>query len=217
MAWSLTVVLWEDPITGAYTGYRQRALSRELDDQMRSWQRSGPPAAGRQRVSADGQAVGPPIPLEALRGMARRYRIDARPGAAIARLTIPAVGVDAIAVNGTEPPQLRAGPGRHLASAMPGERRLVYVAGHRTTFGAPFSRIDELSAGDEVRLDLPYATILYRVTGSTIVDDEDVSVLEPGTRERLALQACHPRFFASHRYIVWARPTAAFEPVSGQA
>jgi len=89
---------------------------------------------------------------------------------------------------------------------MPGEGRLVYVAGHRTTYGAPFSDIDRLQRGDPVTLELPYATFAYVVTGSRIVDDDDLSVLRSRGREELVLQACHPRFFASHRYIAYAKP-----------
>ena len=91
---------------------------------------------------------------------------------------------------------------------MPGEGELVYVAGHRTTYGAPFSDIDELEPGDAVSLELPYGTVEYRVTRHRIVDDNDLSVLETRGREELVLQACHPRFFASQRYLVYARPVS---------
>jgi sortase A len=89
---------------------------------------------------------------------------------------------------------------------MPGQGELVYVAGHRTTYGAPFADIDELRRGDPVSLRLPYATIVYEVTGHVIVPATDLARLKSQGREQLALQACHPRFFASHRYIVYARP-----------
>jgi sortase A len=91
---------------------------------------------------------------------------------------------------------------------MPGERQLVYVAGHRTTYGAPFSDIDRLQPGDRITVELPYATIQYRVSGHRIVDDNDASVLKSQGHEELVLQACHPRFFASQRYLVYARPVS---------
>jgi len=91
---------------------------------------------------------------------------------------------------------------------MPGERELVYVAGHRTTYGAPFSNIDRLDPGDSISLELPYGTVEYRVTKQRIVDDNDLSVLESQGREELILQACHPRFFSSQRLLVYARPVA---------
>ena len=89
---------------------------------------------------------------------------------------------------------------------MPGEGKLVYIAGHRTTDSAPFAKIDRLKRGDRIRLEMPCATFDYTVTRHRIVDDQDLSVLVSGPREEVALQACHPRFFATQRYIVWARP-----------
>ena len=91
---------------------------------------------------------------------------------------------------------------------MPGEGEIVYVAGHRTTYGAPFSAINELEPGDAITVELPYGTVEYRVTRHRIVDDNDLSVLESHGREELVLQACHPRFFASQRYLVYARPVS---------
>jgi sortase A len=86
---------------------------------------------------------------------------------------------------------------------MPGENRLVYIAGHRTTYLAPFSHIDAIRKGDYVRLEMPYATFVYRVYMHRIVTASDLSVLRSPKHELLELQACHPRFFATHRYIVY--------------
>jgi len=114
--------------------------------------------------------------------------------------------VTAVVVNGTSVADLRRGPGRHLDTFMPGERELVYIAGHRTTFGAWFGKINEIQPGDLITIELPYATLVYRVTKHRIVDDNDLSVLKSPHHEELVLQACHPRFFASERYLVYARP-----------
>ena len=100
---------------------------------------------------------------------------------------------------------------------MPGEGELVYVAGHRTTYGAPFSRIDHLHKGDRISLELPYATFDYAVTGSRIVGASQTSVLNSKGHEQLVLQACHPRFFASHRYLVYAKPVRVTPRGSGHA
>lgn len=91
---------------------------------------------------------------------------------------------------------------------MPGEGELVYIAGHRTTWGAPFSDIDTLRKRDRVTLELPYATFRYAVTGRRIVKSDAVWVLRSKGSEQLALQACWPRFFASHRIVVYAKPVA---------
>jgi sortase A len=111
-----------------------------------------------------------------------------------------------VVVNGTDAGTLKKGPGRDPRTFMPGEGELVYVAGHRTTYSAPFSDIDDLRAGDRVTVRLPYATFVYRVTGHVVVPANDIARLRSRGREVLALQACHPRFFASHRYIVYASP-----------
>jgi sortase A len=120
--------------------------------------------------------------------------------------------VSEIVVNGTDSSTLKEGPGRYLGSAMPGENELVYIAGHRTTYGAPFSRIDHLRRGDPVFVELPYGSFRYRITGHRIVDDNEVSVLESRGYEQLALQACHPRFFASQRYIAYAELVSVTPP-----
>ena len=88
---------------------------------------------------------------------------------------------------------------------MPGEGQLVYIAGHRTTYLAPFAHIERLRSGDPVTLDVPYGTFRYRVFKHEVVDANDLAVLRSHGREVVELQACHPRFFATHRYIVYAR------------
>lgn len=195
LAWSVTVYLWKDPFTTAYTAYEQRRLETKLDQQFERWTPSPKPAKSgvSQPPNAD------------VRFEARRYRLASEEGDPVARLEIPRLDLDAVIVNGTSSGDLRRGPGRHLETSMPGEGRLVYVAGHRTTYGAPFSAIDKLRPGDAIFLELPYASLEYLVVSHRVVDDNDLSVLESRDREELVLQACHPRFFASDRYLVYAR------------
>lgn len=195
LVWAATVYLWKDPFTTAYTAYEQRQLSRSLDRQFRRWEPKRLPTAHAT----------PPKPVDISR-QARRFRLESKDGDAIARIVVPRLHLNAVVVNGTSVWDLRRGPGRHLETFMPGEGRLVYIAGHRTTFGAPFSHIDDLRPGDLISLRLPYASVTYKVTGHRIVDDNDLSVLKSGRREELVLQACHPRFFATQRYLVYARP-----------
>ena len=113
-----------------------------------------------------------------------------------------------VLVDGTDESSLKKGPGRDLRSYMPGQQRLVYIAGHRTTYLAPFSHINDIRAGDYIRLEMPYATFTYRATRHRIVAADDMSVLRSPNHELLELQACHPRFFATHRYIVYAKLVA---------
>src|SRR5262245_6942269 len=155
LAWAATVYFWKDPFTTAYTAYEQRRLASQLDDQFESYEPLRSPVAAHP-----GTQKPRPAPRDDVRREARRYRIARADGDAIARLTIPRLGLSAVVVNGTAVDDLRRGPGRHLDSFMPGERELVYIAGHRTTYGAPFGDIDELEPGDPVTIEVPYATIV---------------------------------------------------------
>jgi sortase A len=199
LAWTATVYLWKDPFTTAYTAYEQRRLESNLDRQFESWK-----PAPEQVV----QPGTPKPPRDDLSREARRFRLASDDGDAIARLRVPRLGLSLVVVNGTNTSDLRRGPGRHLETFMPGEGELVYVAGHRTTYGAPFSDINRLEPGDTIAVELPYGSVEYRVTKHRIVDDNDLSVLESSGREQLVLQACHPRFFANQRYLVYARPVS---------
>ena len=198
LAWAATVYFWKDPFTTAYTAYEQRKLESKLDQRFERWTPIRQPASHAPRK--------PKPSIADVRLEARRYRLESHDGDAIARLKIPRIGVSAVVVNGTSVADLRRGPGRHLDTFMPGERELVYIAGHRTTFGAWFGKINEIQPGDLITIELPYATLVYRVTKHRIVDDNDLSVLKSPHHEELVLQACHPRFFASERYLVYARP-----------
>ena len=126
-------------------------------------------------------------------------------GDAIARIEIPAIGVDEYVVEGTDLDSLRKGPGHYPETPLPGERGTAAIAGHRTTYGAPFRHIDELDPGDRIIIDMPDGRFVYRVEESKIVDDQDLSVLEPVGYRRLMLSACHPLYSAAQRIIVYAR------------
>jgi sortase A len=201
LAWTVTVYLWKDPFTTAYTAYEQRQLASNLDRQFENWKPAADP------VSQPGTPKPKPQHDDVSRE-AKLFRLASEDGDAIARLRVPSLGLSLVVVNGTNTGDLRRGPGRHLETFMPGEGELVYVAGHRTTYGAPFSSIDRLEPGDTISVELPYGSVEYRVTSHRVVDDNDLSVLQSRDKEELVLQACHPRFFASQRYLVYARPVS---------
>jgi len=208
IAWALVVWRWQDPFTALYTLYEQRQLSgvydrrarRFLDDQRAIRLRSQP--AGTRTAGRTNIGVARPL----IRAEARAYRLDSHEGDPLGRIVVPRLGLSMIFVDGTSSASLERGPGRDLQTSMPGEGHLVYIAGHRTTYLAPFANIDALERGDRITLRLPYATFVYVVTRHIVVPAGDLAVLRPGHRELLALQACHPRFFATHRYIVYGRP-----------
>lgn len=195
LAWTITVWRWQDPFTAVYTHYEQAKLGRSLDRQITAYRvghrRAESSVLREERLVAEAAAA---------------ERRSARVGQAIGRIIVPRMGLDMVIVNGTDEETLKKGPGRYLGSALPGQGRLVYVAGHRTTYLAPFSKIDQLHKGDRVTVVMPYATFVYRVSGYRIVPANDLSVLRSPGHELLELQACHPRFFATHRFIAFALP-----------
>ena len=197
--WAFATWKWEDPFTSAYTAWEQRKLDSELSSLVRDRPTVPRPVPGEK----------PAIAVARVRRAAAGFRKDAEVGSAIGRLRVPRLGVDMVMVEGTDSATLKRGPGRDRRTFMPGEGKLVYVAGHRTTYSAPLARIDALRPGDRVTVEMPYGTFVYTVTRHRIVDDQDLSVLKSDRHEEIALQACHPRFFASQRYIVWAAPVNA--------
>jgi sortase A len=204
LAWAVTVWRWQDPFTALYTHWQQGRLADQYERLLVDWtprESSALDLAAERRAVARNAAV---------------FRRREHRGDAIGRIVIGRLGLKMVVVNGTDHDSLEKGPGRDLRTHMPGQNRLVYIAGHRTTYLAPFSHLDEIRAGDYIRLEMPYATFLYRATGHRVVTSTDLSVLQSPRHELLRLQACHPRFFASHRLIVDAR-LVQVRPRGGEA
>ena len=193
LVWAAVVWQWQDPFTALYTTWRQHQLTSQYEKRVDAFR---PAPIPRTSVAAERRSIA---------REARRYRLDSTRGQAIGRIRVPRMGVNMILVNGTDHETLMKGPGRDLETFMPGENRLVYIAGHRTTYLAPFSHIDSLKPGDPITIEVPYGTFIYSVTHHRIVEATDLSVLRSPPHELLELQACHPRFFATHRYIAYAR------------
>jgi sortase A len=193
---------WMDPFTALYTKWKQHQLAAQYDKRAAAFRPAGVAGASLAAERAT-------IAREA-----RAYRLETHRGEAIGRIRIPQLGLDMVLVDGTDHETLKKGPGRYLGSFMPGENRLVYIAGHRTTYLAPFSHIDDLRLGDTVTIEVPYGTFTYRISGHRVVAADDLGVLRSPRHERLILQACHPRFFATHRYLQYGR-LARVEPRGG--
>ena len=128
-------------------------------------------------------------------------------GDAIAKIDIPSIGVSEYVVEGTDVDSLRKGPGHYPETPLPGDPGTTAIAGHRTTYGAPFRRIDQLERGDRIVVDMPDGRFVYRVQTTKIVDDQDLSVLDSVGYQRLMLSACHPLYSAAERIIAFARLT----------
>jgi sortase A len=138
-------------------------------------------------------------------------------GSPVARLRIPSLGLDRIVVEGVGTAELRRGPGHYPGTSRPGEAGNVAIAGHRTTYGAPFGDVHLLRASDRITLDtVDGRSIHYEVIGTEIVSPGEVSVLADKGDDRLTLTSCHPRRSARRRIVVSARRVAGdvAEPVA---
>jgi sortase A len=202
-AWAFVVWRWEDPFTAIYTHYQQDRLAHRYAELRRAYQ------APRINVASIGDE------RAEIAREARRYRAGAHRGEAIGRILVPRLHLAMVIVNGTDPASLKRGPGREPSTFMRGAGQLVYIAGHRTTYLAPFSHIDRLRSGDVVTLQVPYATFVYKVRFHRVVGASDLAVLRSHNREVAILQASHPRFFATHRYLVYAYPVRVV-PTNGK-
>jgi sortase A len=200
LAWVVLVWQWQDPFTALYTKWEQRQLRSEYAQRVSEYRRPLVIGHKKKRDLAAYEL--------SIAAAARRYRHSLHEGDPIGRIKVPRLGLNMIFVNGTDTDTLKKGPARDLQSYLPGEGKLIYIAGHRTTYLAPFGSIDKLRPGDLVTLELPYGVFKYRITGHRIVGANDLAVLKSHGREVVALQACHPRFFATHRYIAYARPVS---------
>ena len=150
---------------------------------------------------------------EAAADFQRRLR-DGKP---LGRIVIRRMGIRVIFVQGTSwARDLSKGPGHYRQTSMPGLGKTTAIAGHRTTFGAPFRKIDRLRRGDGIALELPYGTFRYRVVSHKVVESNDWSIIRERGFDQLVLSACHPLYSASHRWVVFAR-LAQVTPSAGRS
>jgi sortase A len=135
-------------------------------------------------------------------------------GDAMARIRIPEIDVDKIVVEGVEVSDLKRGPGHYPDSPLPGQPGNAAIAGHRTTYGAPFNRLDELEAGDEILVTTVQGAFRYEVREQLIVSPDQVEVLDDFGDDRLTLTACHPEYSARQRIVVVAALRGEAAPVT---
>lgn len=126
-------------------------------------------------------------------------------GEAVARIVIPRIGVDKIVVSGVSRDDLKRAPGHYPGTPLPGQPGNAAIAGHRTTYGAPFHRVDELEPGDEILVTTLQGSFRYEVFETVIVLPSAVEVVQDQGDDRLTLTSCHPKFSARQRIVVSAR------------
>ena len=197
----LTLV-WQEPLTAFQAGRAQNALEEQLGAQR---------AQAGDDVRALAQERNPRRRLAAL---ARKARARARTDRAIGRVELPTLERSYAIVQGIGTSTLKRGPGHYPRSPFPGQGGTVAIAGHRTTYGAPFRTIDKLDRGDSIVLAMPYGRLTYAVTKTRIVVPTELSVLKRVGYEQLVLTACHPLYSAARRIVVFAR-LRSFEPALG--
>jgi LPXTG-site transpeptidase (sortase) family protein len=127
------------------------------------------------------------------------------PTEALGRIVIPSIGVDWMLVEGVTPDALANGPGHMPGTAMPGQPANAVISGHRTTYGAPFFNIDAVQPGDTIEITTLIGTHTYEVVQQLIVAPTDVWVTNQVDGAWLTLTACHPRYSARERIIIFAR------------
>lgn len=200
LAYGAAVLFWRDPVTDLYARYQQHKLAGDL---VHAW-----PDYRTGRLDADfrgGDAARLAAVQEQIAEAARDFQRRLQDGKPLGRIAISRLGVRVIFVQGTNwARDLSKGPGHYEQTSVPGLGKTTAIAGHRTTFGAPFRKIDRLRQGDAIVLELPYGTFRYRVLSHKIVKSNDWSIIRERGFDQLVLSACHPLYSSSHRWVVFA-------------
>jgi sortase A len=188
-------LLWQEPVTAAialikrsdvshqYLSYRTAPLTHTQSKAVKQIHDS------KQRISY----------------LARADLAAIKTGDAIGQIEIPKIGHTYNVVQGDQTSQLEDGPGHYPSTALPGMGQTVGIAGHRTTYLAPFRFINELHRGDRIYVTMPYGKFTYVVQKQQIVQPTDVWVVNNVGYDRLVLSACNPIYSASQRIIVFAK------------
>lgn len=194
----LTLV-WQEPVSAVYA----KIMQGSLEDDLRELERAKANAldlAALRKLETEKRRMA---------FLARRLRSDLDRGKGAGRLKIDRIDANFVIVNGSDQPSLRKGPGIYDDVPFPGAPGTTAIAGHRTTYGAPFRKIDKIKRGDDIVVEMRYGTFTYEVERTQIVKPTALEVIRRVSYDRLVLSACHPLYSAAKRYIVFARLVAA--------
>jgi sortase A len=186
---------WQEPVSAIYAKIVQGQLGDDLHELELRKPSAGDLAALRSLETERARMA----------FLARALRRKAATGAAVGRIRIPRIGASYVIVNGTDAASLRKGPGLYETNPFPGAPGTVAIAGHRTTYLAPFRHIDRLKPGDEISVEMPYGRFTYAVRRTRIVPATEVSVTKRVSFDQLILSACHPLYSAAKRIVVFAK------------
>ncbi len=186
-------------LTGLVAGLGQRSL----DAEMRDLGALGAGAPADLVVSAEDE----PLDFEGWTEQDRAYWVALPQGGIFGRLVSEGMRLDAAVTKGATPATLKRGPGWIDYTDLPGPVGNVGISGHRTTYGAPFRRLDALKPGDVVDFYSPFRRYRYTVSRTLIVTPDRVDVVGHTEEPMLTLTACHPPYSARYRLIVQAELT----------
>ncbi len=193
---AVLTVVWQEPSSAIYAKVEQGRLNSQLEALTSD---AGLPAVDRRALagirSQDRRLA------FAARSLARRRKGDDPVG----RIRIRRIGVSTVVVAGTGTNDLRKGPGHYPDTPLPGVRGTVAIAGHRTTYGAPFRKVDKLRNGDAIVVEMPYGRFVYEVERTRIVLPTATWVTDRVRHDRLVLTACHPLYSPAKRIVIFAR------------
>jgi sortase A len=194
----LTLV-WQEPVSGLYAGVRQHQLAGQFEKLETA------PAPPTERKVLASLATGE----QKLGFAARSLRRRAGNGSAVARIKAPSIGLSTVVVQGTDTGDLRKAPGHYPDTPLPGAPGTVAIAGHRTTYGAPFRKLNDLKPGARIEVVMPYGRFTYAVTRTRIVLPTATWVTRRVGYDQLVLTACHPLYSAAKRIVVFAKLTSS--------
>jgi sortase A len=188
-------LVWQEPVTAVIGAIQQS----RIDKQYLSFN-TAPLTPIQKHV-----LVALPSLDQRIAYLARREQHQVATGDAIGHISIPKIGASYTVVQGTDTASLEKGPGHYPATAFPGLGQTVAIAGHRTTYLAPFRHIDALKPGDKITLKMPYGLFTYAVQFRRIVLPTALWVTHNVGYERLVLSACNPLYSAAQRIIIFAK------------
>ena len=192
---AVLTLVWQEPVT-AVIGAIQRS---QIDKQYLSFETAPLTPVERHAI------VTLPKPVDRVAYLARREQHQVGTGDAIGHISIPKIGASYDVVQGTDEASLEKGPGHYPGTAFPGLGQTVAIAGHRTTYLAPFRHLDALKPGDRILVKMPYGLFTYAVQYRKIVLPTALWVTHNVGYERLVLSACNPLYSAAQRIIIFAK------------
>jgi sortase A len=196
---AVVTLVWQEPVSALYSRLQQG----RLDDRLAQLEDQRPTTVDRKVLSHLGNLD------RRMAYAARMLDRRAHDGQPLGRIRVRSIGIDHVIVAGTDTASLRLGPGHYPGTPLPGSPGTVAIAGHRTTYGAPFRHVDKLTRGDRIELQMPYGTFTYAVDRRRVVLPTATWVTRRVGHDQLILSACHPPYSAARRIVIFARLVGA--------